>query len=90
VLGLLATTAGRVDAALSHFAEGLAFCERAGYRTEYAWTAADYADALLAHPGADRRARAVALLDEAREIARELGMSPLVEHVGARRDLLQT
>jgi hypothetical protein len=85
LLGLLAATSGRIDAALGHFAEGLAFCDRAGYRTEYAWTAADYADALLAHRGTDGRGKAVALQDEALAIARELGMRPLVERVLARR-----
>ena len=47
LLGLLAAARGRVDAALAHFADGLAFCDRAGYRPEYAWTAFDYADVLL-------------------------------------------
>jgi DNA-binding SARP family transcriptional activator len=89
MLGLLAATAGRIDAALGHFAEGLAFCDRAGYRTEYARTAADFADALLAHTGTDGRERAYALQDEALEIARELGMRPLVERVLARRELLE-
>ena len=87
MLGLLAATAGRVDDALAHFAEGLAFCHRAGYRTEYAWTASDYADALLVRAGADRRARAESLYDEAFEIARDLGMRPLVERVLSRREL---
>ena len=56
VLGLLAVTFGQVETALTHYEDGLAFCERAGYRPEYAWTACDYADALLDRdrPG-DRR-----------------------------------
>ena len=85
---MLAVTAGRIDAALRHFAQGLAFCDRAGYRTEYARTAADFADALLAHAGTDGRAKAVALQDEALEVACELGMRPLEERVLARRELL--
>jgi DNA-binding SARP family transcriptional activator len=89
MLGLLAATAGRMDAAIGHFADGLAFCDRAGYRTEYAWTAADYADALLEHTGTERRARARALQDEALEVARELGMRPLEERVLARREILE-
>ena len=84
LLGLLATTSGRIDVAIGHFAEGLAFCARAGYRSEYAWTAADYADALLMHQGADGRGKAVALQDEALEIARALDMRPLVKRVLAR------
>jgi ATP/maltotriose-dependent transcriptional regulator MalT len=85
LLGLLAVTLGRLDAALAHFAGGLAFCARAGYRPEYAWTASDCADALLERAGADDRARAVALQDEALGIARELGMNPLVERLRAHR-----
>jgi hypothetical protein len=89
LLGLLAATTGEVDAARGHFAEGLAFCDRAGYRAEYAWTACDYADALLEPAGSDGRARAAALQDEALEIARELRMRPLEERVLARRKLLE-
>src|SRR5262249_30932510 len=47
LLGLLAAACGRIDLALEHFAAGLAFCARAGYRPEYARIAADYADVLL-------------------------------------------
>jgi tetratricopeptide (TPR) repeat protein len=85
LLGLLAVTLGRVDAALAHFADGLGFCDRAGYRPEYAWTACDYAEALLERGGAEDHARAVALQDEALGIARELEMRPLTERVLARR-----
>jgi tetratricopeptide (TPR) repeat protein len=89
VLGLLAATADRIDVALGHFEDGLAFCERAGYRAEYARIAVDYGDAVLVSGVADDRARAVALQDEALEIARALGMRPLVERVLARRELLE-
>jgi DNA-binding SARP family transcriptional activator len=89
LLGLLSVTAGRIDAAFDHFADGLAFCDPAGYRAEYAWTASDYADALLIDADADRRARAAALQAEALEISRELAMLPLVEHVLARIELLE-
>jgi DNA-binding SARP family transcriptional activator len=87
LLGLLAATSGRIDAAVSHFEEGLAFCARAGYRPEYAWTACDYADA-LGRAGMEARTRAVALQDEALELARTLGMRPLAERVLARRQPL--
>ena len=89
LLGMLAATAGLIDVAIGHFAEGLAFCDRAGYPTEYAWTAADYADALLTHVGRDGRSKALALQDEALGIADELGMTPLIERVRARRALLE-
>ena len=55
----------------------------------YAWTTADYADALLTHVGSDGRSKALALQDEALEIARELDMTPLVECVLARRELVE-
>ena len=85
LLGLPAVTSGRVDTALAHFEDGLAFCERAGYRPEHAWTASDYAEALLARGGPGDRDRAVALQDRALAVARELGMRPLMERVLARQ-----
>jgi tetratricopeptide (TPR) repeat protein len=120
LLGLLAVTLGRVDVALAHFEDALAFCGKAGYRPEYAHAACDYADCLLVrarHVGAalalpsgaqqaaplqeasargepvepraspDHR-KAMALLDEALRISRELGMRPLMERVLARREIL--
>jgi tetratricopeptide (TPR) repeat protein len=90
LLGLLAATFGQIDAALAHFSDGLAFCDRAGYRPEYASTASDYADVLLQRPSADDYARAIALQDEALGIAREFGMRPLVERVLARQQILNT
>jgi hypothetical protein len=81
LLGLLAVTSGRVDAALAHFADGLAFCDRRGYRPEYAWTAYDYASALRERAGPDDNRRAAELLEEARAIAVELGMRALGERV---------
>ena len=87
LLGLLAQTMGQPDKAAEHFEEALAFCRKAGYRPELAWTCCDYADALL-HPstGSGRaapgdRAKAMALLDEALAISSELGMRPLMERV---------
>jgi tetratricopeptide (TPR) repeat protein len=88
LLGLLAFTFGRIAAAVSHFADGLAFCHRAGYRPEYAWTAYDFADILLLRSGAEDQEKAVALLEEALVIASELGMRPLEERVLTRRKIL--
>jgi tetratricopeptide (TPR) repeat protein len=85
LFGWLALTLGEVDAAVAHFAEGLAFCDRAGYRTEYAWTVCDYAGALLLRRRAEDSGRAVALEEESLAIARELGMRPLMERVLASR-----
>ena len=88
VLLRLAVTLGRVDSALAHFADGLAFCDRAGDRPAYAWTACDYAEALV-RDGADDHARAATLHDEALALARELEMRPLMERILARREILK-
>jgi ATP/maltotriose-dependent transcriptional regulator MalT len=97
VLALLALTVGNVDDAQPHFEDALAFCRKAGYRPELAWTCCDYADLLLeraqsAHPepvepraGSQQdRAKAKSLLDESLAISSELGMRPLVERVKER------
>ncbi len=89
LLGLLAATFGQIDVALAHFEDGLRFCGRAGYRPEYAWTACDYAEALLARGGPGDREKAVTLQDEALALARDLGMRPLMERVLARREILK-
>ena len=74
VLGLLAMTSGQLDAAAGHFEDGLAFCDRAGYRPEYAWTAADYAEALLRRSSSGDLEQASGLQAKARNIANDLGM----------------
>jgi hypothetical protein len=86
LLGLLAATADQIDRAVMHYEDGLSFCDRAGYRPEYAWTACEYADALLVrnHPGDP--AKATALQVEAREIAFELGMRPVLDRCAGPRD----
>jgi tetratricopeptide (TPR) repeat protein len=137
LLGLLTQTMGNLDKAAEHFEDALAFCRKAGYRPELAWTCCDYADCLLARarhvgaalalpsgaqqaaplqeasargepvegrgstssprtegPGSPRteaqqhRQKAMALLDEALKISRELGMRPLMERVLSRREIL--
>jgi predicted ATPase len=59
VLGLLSVVMRIFDQAATHFEEALAFCRKAGYRPELAWTCCDYADCLLA------RAQQAAPLQEA-------------------------
>jgi len=83
LLGLLALTFGQIDRALGHFEDGLSFCERARYRPEYAWTACDYAESLLARDRPGDSERAVALQQAALEIAGELEMRPLIERIRA-------
>jgi tetratricopeptide (TPR) repeat protein len=89
VLGLLAHTMGRDEAATGHFEVALTFCARAGYRPAYGWAAADYSALLLDRGEPADHARAIALGNEALEIGRELGMRPLVERVLARREFLK-
>ena len=94
LLGLLAQTSGEPDKAAEHFEDALAFCRKAGYRPELAWTCCDYADMLLdpstssARAGEGHRAKAMSLLDESLAISSELGMRPLMERVLSRREIL--
>ena len=73
---------------MEHSEESLAFCHKAGYRPELAWTCCDYADLLLEHDEEGVRAKAVSLLDESLAISSELGMRPLMERVLSRREIL--
>ena len=96
VLGQLSVTMGRLDQAVDHFEDALAFNRRAGYRPDLAWTCCDYADVLLQRASAgsartesgEDRAKAMSLLDEALAIANDLGMRPLIERVLSRREIL--
>ncbi len=89
MLGLLAQTMGKMDYAVAHFEESKAFCRKAGYRPELAWTCYDYAAMLVVRPTPGQTqgsasindAKALALLDEALAISTELGMRPLKEKV---------
>ena len=47
LLGLLAHTMADLNQATEHLVNSLAFCRKAGYRPELAWTCCDYADTLL-------------------------------------------
>ena len=81
VLGLLAHTTGKLDDAAAHFEDALAFCRKAGYRPELAWSLCDYADTLL-HPSTTAhgehvepgdRQKAMSLLDESVRILPRAG-----------------
>ena len=86
VLGLLAHTMAELDGAIGHFEDALAFCRRAGYRPQLAWTCCDYADLLHERDGDSNRQKAMSLLDESLAISRELGMRPLMERVVALQE----
>ena len=87
LLGLLAQTMGEPDKAAQHLEDAIAFCRKAGYRPELAWSLCDYADLLQERdkPG-DRQA--TGLMTESLAISSELGMKPLMERVLARRKIL--
>jgi len=85
VLGLLSQTMGNLDQATGHFEDALAFCRKAGYRPELAWSCCDYADMLRERDAEGDRTKAIALLDESLAISSELGMRPLMERVLGRK-----
>ncbi len=89
VLGLLAHTMGNLDQAMVHFEDALAFCRKAEYRPELAWSCCDYSDTLLQRSGNGDRALAITLLDEGLAISTELGMQPLMERVAERLERIQ-
>ncbi|MFQ6029655.1 MAG: helix-turn-helix transcriptional regulator, partial [Dehalococcoidia bacterium] len=90
ILGLLAQTIGDLDQAAGHFEEALAFCRKAGYRPELAWTCCDYAEALARRNGPGDGPTANSLLEESSSIAGELGMRPLLDRVAALQERTET
>ncbi|MCH8087671.1 MAG: tetratricopeptide repeat protein [Chloroflexi bacterium] len=89
VLGLLCLTMGLLDKAEAHFEDALAFCRKAGYRPELAWSLCEYADTLLERKGTGDRAKAMSLLDASMKISGELKMKPLMERVLSKREFLK-
>ncbi len=89
LLGLLAHFMGNLRQAAAHFEDSLAFCRKAGYRPELAWSCCDYADTLLQRNESGDREKAMSLLDESLAISSELGMRPLMERVISRQNIVQ-
>ena len=89
LLGLVASTIGRLDEAADHFELAIAVNRKGGWRPELAWCSQDYAEMLLERDGDGDNEKATVLLDEALAISQELGMRPLMERVLARRDILK-
>ena len=89
ILGLLAHTMGILATAAGHFEDALAFCRKAGYRPELAWSLCDYADMLLERKGDGDQDQATSMLEESLAISTELGMRPLMERVLSRREILK-
>ena len=90
MLGLLSQTMGRLGDAMAHFEDALAFCQRGGIRPEYAWSACDYADALVQRNSPGDPEKAMLLLHEALALSEELGMLPLMDRMRKRLDWLAT
>jgi len=86
VLGLLAQTMGRLNQAMTHFENALAFCRQGDIRPELAWTCYNYAETLVQRHYPGDQARAISLLDESVAIAQELGIRPLAERVLALQE----
>ena len=86
LLGLTSQTMGDLDQAIEHFEDALAFCRKAGYRPELAWTCCDYSDTLRERDAEGDRAKAMSLLDESLAISSDLGMRPLMERAQLRRE----
>jgi len=85
VLGLLAEVSGNMDAAHTHFEDGITFCRKSNYLPELAWTCYDYADAIIQHSRPGDLSKFRELVHEAGRIASELGMKPLSGKVLALR-----
>ena len=83
LLALLAQTMSNLVDAQSHFEDALAFCRKAGYRTELAWSLYDYANLQYEK---EERDKSLTLLAEALSISTELGMRTLHERVVALKE----
>ena len=90
ILAMLSHTFGNLDDSARHFEDALAFCRKAGYLPELAWSLCDYADMLLERKDEGDSEKAVAMLDESLAISTELGMRPLMERVLGRREILKS
>ena len=90
LLGLLAQSMNRTDAAVRHFEDALAFCRSGSYRPELAWSCYDYASTLLQRNGPGDHQRAASLLEESLSISNGLGMRPLMERVRTLQETLET
>ena len=80
---------GQLDRSANHFEDALAFCKRAGYHPELAWTCYDCADALLERNGRGDPERATSLMEEGLSIAHVLGLYHLTQKLVALPPLAQ-
>ena len=89
-IGLLAQTAGNIDEAFGHFEDALAYCLKAGFRPELAWTCHDYAEGLLQRNLPGDSNKALLLIEESLAISSDLGMRPLMERAEAVKERLES
>jgi tetratricopeptide (TPR) repeat protein len=82
-LGILATTAGRLDDAVRHFEAAAEKNARMGAQPALAWTLFDHAGALLRRGGRSDAGTAASLLTRCRELAEAHGLRGLAERVHA-------
>ena len=90
ILGLLAGTIGRTEDAALHFEAALERARASASRPWVAWIGRDYAELLIEHPDEGDRERVVAILNESRGIARELGMTELEVSLASLRERVRT
>ena len=83
LVGMLAATAGELDAAVEHLERGIARDAELGFRTWVAWGAHALARTLLERRAAGDRERATTLDERAAEVAGSLGLAALVTRIGA-------
>ena len=81
ILGLLAGTIGKLDAAVEHFERALEVCEYIGCRPKLGWTHRDYAELLLRRDGTGDKAKALSLIRDGLALAQEFAMRPLAERL---------
>ena len=77
---------GKSDEASLHLEEAMAFCRKAQYRPELAWTLHDFAGMLVEQDGEGDKAKATTMLDEASQISTALNIRPLMERLLSKGD----
>jgi DNA-binding CsgD family transcriptional regulator len=87
-LGLLCSVLDRLDEAVGHYEDAIAFSRRAGYLPDLATTMSNLADTLVRRDLPGDRERATGLLDESLSLCQKLGMAPLEKRARAAREAL--
>jgi hypothetical protein len=88
LMGIFAAAARDYPTAETCFRNAVAFCEKAGYRPELAWSYSDYGEFLAARNGPGDIEQARDMQSRSLAVARELGMKPLIERIVGRKQIL--